>query len=185
MKFYCQQLKIFYLILSINREYWIWDAVRGYESMRIHSLGAEVVGVDFSLESIKIAQLRNPNCIFLCKNYFELDDSMGLLDGIFSSGSIIHLSYKKLPRLFEILSHLVRNDGFLELIIQEGKGQKIMEYAIENEKLERVIYFFTLKRLSRILSQFSFHFYRRGYLDKKLIELNWRSYIFNKRKIKK
>ncbi|MFW9771742.1 MAG: methyltransferase domain-containing protein [Promethearchaeota archaeon] len=152
----------------------------GHESMRIHSLGAEVVGVDFSSESIKIARKRNPNCTFLLKDYFELDKTIGLFDGIFSSGSIIHISYEKLPKLFEMLSHLVRNDGFIELIIQKGKGQKIIEHIIENEKLERVIYFFTLKKLKSILNQFSFYFYRKGYLDNKLLEMNWRSYIFHK-----
>ncbi|MFX0012421.1 MAG: class I SAM-dependent methyltransferase [Candidatus Hermodarchaeota archaeon] len=152
----------------------------GYESMRLHSLGAEVVGVDFSLESIKIARIRNPQCTFLCKDYFELDETLGLFDGIFSSGSIIHTSSEKLPKLFEILSHLVRNDGFLELIIQKGNGKKITEHIIGNEKFERVIYLFTLEQLKPILSQFSFNFYRRGYLDKQLLELNWRNYIFNK-----
>ena len=154
----------------------------GYESMRLHSLGAEVVGVDFSLESIKIARKRNPQCTFLCKDYFELDETIGLFDGIFSSGSIIHISHEKLPKFFEILSHLVRSDGFLELIIQKGNGKKITEHIIENEKLERVIYLFTLEQLKPILSQFSFNFYRKGYLDKKLLELNWRSYIFNKKR---
>ena len=154
----------------------------GYESMRLHSLGAEIVGVDFSLESIKIARKRNPQCTFLCKDYFELDESIGLFDGIFSSGSIIHISYEKLPRLFEILAHLVRNDGILELIIQNGNGKKITEHIIENEKFERIIYLFTLKQLKPILSQFSFYFYRKGYLDKKLLEMNWRSYIFNKKR---
>ena len=154
----------------------------GYESMRLHSLGAEVVGVDFSLESIKIARKRSPQCTFLCKDYFELDETIGLFDGIFSSGSIIHISHENLPKFFEILSHLVRSDGFLELIIQKGNGKKITEHIIENERLERVIYLFTLEQLKPILSQFSFNFYRKGYLDKKLLELNWRSYIFNKKR---
>ena len=152
----------------------------GHESMRLHSLGAEVVGVDFSLESIKIARTRNPECTFLLKDYFDLDESIGIFDGIFSSGSIIHLSYKKLPKLFEILSHLVKNNGFLELIIQKGKGQKIIEHTIKNEKIERIIYFFTLQQIKLILLQFSFDFYRKGYLDKKLKEMNWRCYIFQK-----
>lgn len=157
----------------------------GHESLRLHSLGAEVVGVDFSSESIKIARKRNPNCTFLFKDYFELAEGIGLFDGIFSSGSIIHIPYEKLPKLFEILTHLVRNGGFLELIIQEGKGQKRMEHVIKNEKIERVIYFFTLKELKPILSQFSFYFYRKGYLEKKLLDMNWRCYIFHKRMIKK
>jgi cyclopropane fatty-acyl-phospholipid synthase-like methyltransferase len=152
----------------------------GYESMRIHSLGAEVVGVDFSSESIKIAQERNPRCPFLLMDYFELDETIGLFDGIFSSGSIIHITYEKLPKLFEILSHLVKKNGFLELIIQKGEGKKIRERIIKNEKIERVIYLFTLKQLRPILSQFSFSFYRKGYLDKSLKEMNWRCYIFQK-----
>ena len=156
----------------------------GHESMRIHSLGAEVVGVDYSLESIKIAQRRNPNCSFLFKDYFELDERIGLFDGIFSSGSIIHIPCEKLLKLFEILSHLVRNEGFLELIIQKGTGQKIMEHIIKNEKFERIIYLFTLKQLKPILNRFSFYFYRKGCLDEKLLEMNWRCYIFHKKMIK-
>ena len=152
----------------------------GHESMRIHSLGAEVVGVDFSSESIKIAQERNPNCSFLIKDYFELDDTIDLFDGIFSSGSIIHISYEKLPNLFEILSHLVKKNGFLELIIQKGEGQRMREHIINNEKIKRVIYLFTLNQLKLNLSQYSFNFYQKGYLDKKLKEMNWRCYIFQK-----
>ena len=154
----------------------------GHESMRLHSLGAKVVGVDFSSESIKIARARNPDCTFLIKDYFELDEKIGLFDGILSSGSIIHLSYNKLPKLFEILSHLVRNDGFLELIIQNGKGQKSKEHKIKNEKFEIVIHHFTLKQLKLLLSQFSFIFYREGYLDKGLLDMNWRCYIFQKKR---
>ncbi|MFX1574475.1 MAG: class I SAM-dependent methyltransferase [Promethearchaeota archaeon] len=152
----------------------------GHESMRLHSLGAEVVGVDFSSESLKIARKRNPECTFILKDYFELDKSIGLFDGIFSSGSIIHISYEKLPKLFEILFHIVKNNGFLELIIQKGEGQRIREHIIKNEKIERIIYFFTLQQLKPILRQFSFDFYRKGYLDTKLKEMNWRCYIFQK-----
>ncbi len=152
----------------------------GHETMRLYSSGAEVVGVDFSSESIKIARERNPNCVFLLKNYFELDENIGVFDGVFSSGSIIHLSYEELPRLFKILSPLIKNQGFLELIIQKGKGKKIREHVIKNEKIACVIYLFTLKQLNPILRQFSFDFYRKGYLDKKLKEMNWRCYIFQK-----
>ncbi len=56
------------------------------------------------------------------------------------------------------------------------------ERIIKKEKTEGVIYFFTLKQLKLILSQAPFYFYRKGYLDKKLIEMNWGCYIFQKRK---
>ena len=153
----------------------------GHESMRLHSFGVEVVGVDFSSESIKIARERNPDCTFLLKDYFELDESIGLFDGVFSSGSIIHISYEKLPKLFGILSQLIKDKGFLELIIQKGEGQKIKTDIVKQETLERVVYLFTLKQLKLILNQFSFYFVRKGYLDKRLIEMNWGCYIFQKR----
>jgi 2-polyprenyl-3-methyl-5-hydroxy-6-metoxy-1,4-benzoquinol methylase len=155
----------------------------GYESMRIHSLGVEVVGVDFSSESIKIARKRNPNCTFLIMDYFELDKKIGLFDGIFSSGSIIHISPEKLPKLFEILSLLVKENGFLELIIQKGKGHRVIERTIKNEKIERIVYFFTREQLKLNLSRYSFFFYRKGYLDEQLLDMNWGCYIFQKRSI--
>jgi 2-polyprenyl-3-methyl-5-hydroxy-6-metoxy-1,4-benzoquinol methylase len=36
----------------------------GYESMRLACLGAEVVGIDISEESINIARIKNPKCHF-------------------------------------------------------------------------------------------------------------------------
>jgi trans-aconitate methyltransferase len=36
----------------------------GYESMRLQALGAEVVGVDYSPENIRIARERCPQCQF-------------------------------------------------------------------------------------------------------------------------
>jgi ubiquinone/menaquinone biosynthesis C-methylase UbiE len=54
----------------------------GYESMRLASVGAEVVGVDFSSESIRIARDRCPECQFVESDFRQFDNSLGLFDGV-------------------------------------------------------------------------------------------------------
>jgi len=153
----------------------------GHESMRLHSLGAEVVGVDFSEESIRIAKKKTPQCTFLAKDILELDKSLGLFDGIFSSGSIIHISEEQMPKLFRILYNLLEDGGFIEIITQDGQGKRIDIFKDGDKIYDRMIYLYSFEKLDFILSQYSFRFVREGFLDKKIYNMNWRCYIFQKR----
>jgi 2-polyprenyl-3-methyl-5-hydroxy-6-metoxy-1,4-benzoquinol methylase len=86
----------------------------GYESMRLSRLGANVTGVDFSTESIRIARERCTECRFEVLDFRELDCRFGTFDGVFASGSLIHIE----PDLFEnivtrVKTVLKRNGIFL------------------------------------------------------------------------
>ena len=52
----------------------------GYESMRLASVGAEVIGVDFSPECIRVAKERCPQCRFVLVDFRHLDRSFGEFD---------------------------------------------------------------------------------------------------------
>ena len=49
----------------------------GYESRRLASVGAQVLGVDFSEENIRIARERTPQCRFEVLAFRQLDDRFG------------------------------------------------------------------------------------------------------------
>lgn len=57
----------------------------GYESMRLAQTGADVVGVDFSEECIRIARARRPQCRFEVMDFRDLDDRYSRFDGVFAS----------------------------------------------------------------------------------------------------
>ena len=52
----------------------------GYDSARIHALGYEVVGIDFSEESLKIAKERNPDILFYSENLLNDYSYIGLAE---------------------------------------------------------------------------------------------------------
>lgn len=56
----------------------------GQESMRLAKEGAEATGIDFSKKSIKIARERNTDIDFHEMNFFDIDNSIGIFDGIFA-----------------------------------------------------------------------------------------------------
>ncbi len=156
----------------------------GYESMRLHNEGAEVFGIDFSEESIKIAKERCEGCQFEVVDFTKLDKRFGLFDGVFSSASLIHLSPEIIENVVQRISKVLRDKGFFLIIIQDG--EKIKEswtdVTVNGIKLRRTVYQYTKEQLTRILEKYGFQFFKEGYLDKDLLKHNWRSYIFQKEK---
>lgn len=94
----------------------------GYESMRLANLGADVVGIDISDESIRIARERNPNCRFEIMDCGKMDDSVGLFDGIVAIGLIVHFGDSALRDLFEEFRKRLKPSGVLFTAFVEGSG---------------------------------------------------------------
>jgi 2-polyprenyl-3-methyl-5-hydroxy-6-metoxy-1,4-benzoquinol methylase len=127
----------------------------GYESMRLHNEGAEVFGIDFSEESIKIAKERCEGCQFEVIDFTKLDKRFGLFDGVFSSASLIHLSPEIIENVVQRISKVLRDKGFFLIIIQDG--EKIKEswtdVTVNGIKLRRTVYQYTKEQLTRILEK--------------------------------
>ena len=69
----------------------------GHETKRLATIGADVIGIDYSSECIRIAKECCPECKFEVMDFRNLDDSLGHFDGVFASGSLIHLNSDELP----------------------------------------------------------------------------------------
>jgi SAM-dependent methyltransferase len=152
----------------------------GHESMRLHNEGAEVVGIDLSPLSIEIAKARNPDSTFFTMDFFSLDDSLGLFDGIFASGSIIHVSPGKFPGLLETLSCMIKDDGYFEVILQIGKGEKVVETKFRENVVKRIIYLYDLPGMQPLFAKYHFHYLKTGTLNSSLRQGGWEAYIFQK-----
>jgi SAM-dependent methyltransferase len=150
----------------------------GHESMRLSSLGARVVGIDFSEDSLKIARQRNPACQFHLMDFFAIGDSLEFFDGIFACGSLIHVAPNQMPVLISILKKRLRKSGYLEVIIQDGKGQRILDHQIRGEKIKRIIYLYPKIQITNFFESGGFAFFKEGFLDAHLLGGGWRNYIF-------
>ena len=86
----------------------------GYESMRLTKAGAQVFGVDYSEECIRIAKERCPEAQFALMDFRQLDSEMlGKFDGIFACASLIHISPQELPGVFEQMHGVLNENGFV------------------------------------------------------------------------
>jgi SAM-dependent methyltransferase len=153
----------------------------GYESKRLASLGARVVGVDYSEESIRIARERTPECRFEVLDFRQLDDRFGAFDGVFASASLIHVSPGELPDVLWRIASVLKPGGYLLAIVRDGDGMRETWPVVEGQRLRRVIYRYRRERLEAACSRLAY--VREGYLDRdqldrEQVDPGWNCYVF-------
>jgi 2-polyprenyl-3-methyl-5-hydroxy-6-metoxy-1,4-benzoquinol methylase len=148
----------------------------GYESMRLASVGAEVVGVDFSTECIRVARERCPQCQFEVVDFRELGSGLGEFDGVFASGSLIHITPEELPGVMRRIADILKENGYLLTIVKDGEGVRESQPVVEGETLRRVVHLYTKSALESATTRFEY--VRDGYLAESSAERGWRCYVF-------
>jgi len=154
----------------------------GHESMRLESLGAKVVGIDFSCECVKVAKKRCPQCRFEVMNFFRLDNRLGKFDAVFACASLIHVTENLLETVLRNVADLITKKGHLLAIIQDGRGinEDWSTLEVSGRMIRREVHCFNKECLVINAQRAGLCFIREGYLDKSLFEQKWRNYIFQK-----
>jgi 2-polyprenyl-3-methyl-5-hydroxy-6-metoxy-1,4-benzoquinol methylase len=154
----------------------------GHETKRLAFAGAKVTGIDYSSECIRVAKKRCPECKFEIMDFRNLDDQLGKFDGVFASGSLIHIKPHELPGIISAISRIFKKDGCFLAVVQDGEGvnEKWSILEIDGKALRRTVYCYTKNYLIGVVLKSGLEFIKEGYLDKSLYEQNWRSYIFKR-----
>ena len=105
----------------------------GYESMRLHNMGANVVGVDLSEKSIAIAKERNPKLRFYVRDMLKSYKDLGQFDGIACIAGIVHLQSNELEQAFINMHEVLKPDGYLLLVFKESGENR---YCVVNNNVE-------------------------------------------------
>lgn len=152
----------------------------GYESMRLSNLGADVVGIDISEESIKIAKVKSPNCRFELMNFKNIEDSLGIFDGITSISSIIHIEDCDLQTVFDNFGNATKSLGFLFIVFAEGDGynEKKSIREIDGEKYNRATYHHRPYRIIEVAQKSGFKYIDEWFLDEPLGQ--WKHFVFQR-----
>lgn len=121
----------------------------GYESMRMASLGAEVVGLDLSGESIAIARARNPQLSFHVGDMLEDYAALGPVDGVICIAGLVHLTREQLPLAFRHMAEAMKPGARALLVVRDGEGRlsKQSDVVIDGENYDRAFYAHTLEEL--------------------------------------
>ena len=150
----------------------------GYEARRLHSLGAEVTGVDISAESVRIASSRNPDCRFMKMDFFAIDDSVGRFNAVWASGAFIHVPPETMDRVLLSIRNLLFEQGLLAVILRDGSGSVVSHPVVDGASIERIVYRYTQREFTEYCRAAGLAFLRDGVLDTSLREAGWRCYFF-------
>jgi SAM-dependent methyltransferase len=150
----------------------------GYESMRMRKLGAEVTGLDFSEESIKIAKERNPDIRFVVEDMLNDYSYLGKFHGCAVIAGLIHLPNERLSKAFEQIFNVLYDNGFLFVAVKDGTGKSVKSSytTIDGCDYDRDFYFHNLDEL-KLYSSGKFGFVKELTTDN---ESGWKYYIFKK-----
>ena len=96
----------------------------GYESRRLCNLGADVVGVDLSENSLNIAREKNLNISFYKKDMLNSYADLGEFDGIVCIAGIIHIEKKDIEIAFKNMAEVLKSGGYLLLVFKSGSVDK-------------------------------------------------------------
>jgi 2-polyprenyl-3-methyl-5-hydroxy-6-metoxy-1,4-benzoquinol methylase len=153
----------------------------GYESMRLKSLGAQVTGVDFSEESIKIAKEKNPCIHFVTENILDNYSYLGQFDGAVCISIFVHIPNDLLEKCFANLSKALKKGAPVFILVKEGEGrnEKASFTEIDNEKYDIGFYNHTLDELKKY-SKENFEFIKKSMYMRDENDL-WRYYFFRKK----
>jgi SAM-dependent methyltransferase len=149
----------------------------GYESMRLASTGAEVVGIDLSPENIRIARSRCPQCQFAEADFRQLDGRWGTFDGVLASASLIHLTPEDLIAVSGRIADVLKTTGKLLVLVQDGDGIREREMVVDGRPWHWAVQLYSKETL--LLALKPFQFIREGYLAPELNQVGWRCYLWN------
>lgn len=123
----------------------------GYDSMRLFQMGASVVGIDLSEESIAIAKERNPNISFYVGDMLEDYSHIGKVDAVICIAGLVHLPAEKLRTAFIRMAHVMDAGGSVLLVIRDGEGRvdQMSDVVVDGEEYDRTFYAHNLKELMR------------------------------------
>lgn len=149
----------------------------GYDSGRIKAMGYEVIGIDFSEDSLRIAKEKNPTITFYNDNILNDYSYIGKVDALIVKAGLVHVETADLKIAFERMSKVLNDSGYIFVTIRDGLG-KIPERSVSNidgELYDRNFIAHTLEELITESENY-FSFVEEVGFDGTV----WRNYIFRK-----
>jgi 2-polyprenyl-3-methyl-5-hydroxy-6-metoxy-1,4-benzoquinol methylase len=109
----------------------------GGESKRVQKLGADVIGIDLSSESVKYAQENVKDALFLVMNILDMQFENVFFDGVFEAGVLFHFSKTEQESILGKLFSIIKGSGIFLSIYPEGNYEGIEEFDIDGKKYQR------------------------------------------------
>ena len=173
-------LKQFVSLLPLSPKILDLGCGAGYESMRLKILGADVTGIDYSEEPIKIARQKNPDCRFEIMDFREMDASIGCFDGIVAIASFIHIPDDELILVFQNIRRVLKESGYVLIAVIEGQGLSDERSFIEHngKQYKRYFYLHDKDNLTNAARSAGLNFCQTVELPEEHSKHGWKGFIY-------
>ena len=148
----------------------------GRDCKYIEQKGYDVIGIDISKEMLKIAKEKYPKGKFAIMDMTNIDYPDNTFDGIMANCSLFHIPEELLSQTIESFKRVLKNNGKLFLILQEGNESKMVEEPYRHGVYVYMNYF-SKKNIEQLLEEHNFK------IDKIDIEKSFNQFELGSRKI--
>lgn len=149
----------------------------GKDCKYILEKGFNINGIDLSIGMLNIAKEKVPNCNFEIMDITKITYPNDSYDGIISNCSLFHIPVEELPKTLKSFKRVLKPDGKLLLILQEGNGETMVEEPYR-PGIYIYIKYFSKNEIQKLLQEYGFEI---DYLLKKespnMLELGNRKLI--------
>lgn len=127
----------------------------GRDCKYISQKGFDVSGIDMSYGMLKIAKDKVPNVKFEMMDMTNIRYPDNSYDGIISNCSLFHIPSEELPKTLESFARVLKPNGKLLLILQEGLGETMIEEPYR-PGVNIYMNYFSVETISNLLQEYGF-----------------------------
>lgn len=131
----------------------------GTLSEYIANQGFIVDAIDFSEEMLKIAKskIKNVNFIQMDMRNININEKY---NGIILAYSLFHISKKEVKKVIPKYYDLLKENGVMLIILQEGEGEKYVDETLENG-LKKFVNYYSFEEIEKILKDNHFEIIKK------------------------
>jgi ubiquinone/menaquinone biosynthesis C-methylase UbiE len=89
--------------------------------------GLQVIGIDLSMEMLKIARNLAPECTFLQTDLRKIPLADNSVDGVWCCASLLHLKRKEVRRALLEFRRVLKEGAVCCILIKKGTGEKFIK----------------------------------------------------------
>ena len=128
----------------------------GRDAKIFTSMGADVLGIDFSSNLIDIAKSHAPLVNFELMDIETMRFSASTFDGVWSACSLAHVAKEMLPNVLEKINFMLKENGYFYLALKKGSGEILECDSRYDGEYKKFWSFFEEEELKNILQAAQF-----------------------------
>lgn len=128
----------------------------GRDCKYISQKGFDINGIDLSVGMLEIAKEKVPNGKFEIMDITNITYPDNSYDGIISNCSLFHIPVEELPKTLDSFRRILKPNGKLLLILQEGNGETMVEEPYR-PGVHIYMNYFSVSQIQNLLQEYGFN----------------------------